>query len=165
GLAIEGLKTAAIDELLALPERREEIDSTLERVFASLEGDFEGPLEKKARSERYDKALAALLDGLQEIKNLAEDAAETAETAVRARPGPDAGEQERILQNLDAANKAIASSAVKEVAGFLFPDSGELEKSVRGVLREGFGYHLEFSARFYRALAEAAGYTLSVLLQ
>jgi hypothetical protein len=165
GLAIRGLKTAAIDELLALPERREEIHSILERVFSDTAGEFEGPEEKKARFERYDRAVSTLLEGLGEIKSLAEDAAQTAETALRrhARSGPEAGEQERVLRRLDAANKAIASSAVKDVAGFLFPDPLELERSVRGSPGEGFGYHLEFSARFYRALAEAAGYNLSVL--
>jgi hypothetical protein len=163
GLAIGGLKTAAIDELLALPERREEIDSTLEGVFTSLEEGFEEPEGKKARAGRYDRALSTLLEGLSAIKNLAEDAAETAETALHTRPGPDAQARERVLQKLDAANKAIASSAVKEVAGFLFPGPEELERSVQSPSREGFGYHLEFSARFYRALAEAAGYNLSVL--
>jgi hypothetical protein len=165
GLAIGGLKPAAIGELLALPERREEIDSILEGVFTSLDKEFEGPLGKKARSEQYDGALSTLLEGLGEIKTLAENAAETAETALRRhiRSGLDAKERERVLQRLGAANKAIASSAVKDVAGFLFPDPKELERSVHSVSREGFGYHLEFSARFYRALAEAAGYTLSVL--
>ncbi|MDR1862515.1 MAG: DUF115 domain-containing protein [Treponema sp.] len=163
GLAIGGLKTATIDELLALPERREEINSLLEEVFAKIEGEFERPEQKKARSEAYDTALAALLEGLKEIKTLARDAAETAETALRRHARLKPREQERVLQKLDAANKAVSASAVKDVAGFLFPDPDELEKSVKTPPRESFAYHLEFSARFYRALAEAAGYNLSTL--
>ncbi|MDR1374046.1 MAG: DUF115 domain-containing protein, partial [Treponema sp.] len=165
GLAINGLKTAAIDELLALPERRKEIGETLERVFAGIREEFEGPQRKQARSGQYESALHALLEGLREIQALAEDAAETAETALRRHtrpglPGLNAQEQEKILQRLKAANNAISGSTVKEVAGFLFPDPGELEKSVRLPPGEGLAYHLDFSARFYRALAEAAGYTL-----
>ncbi|MDR2159302.1 MAG: DUF115 domain-containing protein [Treponema sp.] len=165
GLAIGGFKTAAIDELLALPERRGEINSTLEKVFAEIREEFEGSLRKKARAGQYDEAVNTLLEGLKEIKILAEEAAETAETALRrhACPGLDAKEQEKILQRLDASNKAISGSRVKEVAGFLFPDPPELERSVRIPSSESLAYHLDFSARFYRALAEAAGYNLSIL--
>jgi hypothetical protein len=165
GLAITGLKIAPIDKLLALPERREEINSILERVFAGINEEFERPERKKDRAGQYGKAVSSLLDGLREIKNLAEDAAETAETALtrHVRPGLDAGTQEKVLQKLQDANKAISGSRVKEVAGFLFPDLRELEKSVSIPSSEGLAYHLDYSARFYRALAEAAGYNLAVL--
>jgi hypothetical protein len=161
GLAIRGLKTAPIDKLLAVPERREEINSLLEKVFTAINVEFESPERKKERSGQYDTALNTLLSGLREIKTLAEDAADTAEAALRRckRPGLDPREQEKTLKKLDAANKAIAGSAVKETAGFIFPDPAELAPDTQ----DSIAGHLDFSIRFYRALAESAGYNLSVL--
>jgi hypothetical protein len=165
GLAITGLKTAALDALLALPERREEIAATLEKVFSRTKEEFEAPERKKARSRQYDKALNTLLEGLREIQTLAEDAAETAQTALRrhARSPLDVRAQERALQRLQTANNAIADSAVKEVAGFLFPDPRELEPRLPTPSGDGLAHHLEFSARFYQALAAAAAYHLAAL--
>jgi hypothetical protein len=49
------------------------------------------------------------------------------------------------------------------VAGFLFPPAGDLQKQLTLPGEESLRGHLEFSARFYRALAEAAGYNLREL--
>jgi hypothetical protein len=163
GLAIKGLELSSREALLALPVRREEIQSRLEGLFSSIENGFFSPETKKSRLDRYEKTLKTLLEGLKETKNLAEDAAKTAETGLRrftqGRLSPE--EQEKTLKKLDAANSGITNSAVKEVAGFLFPDLGEQNPEAAPV--DPFAKHLDFSARFYRALAEAAGYNLAVL--
>ena len=166
GLAIPGLETAPVEELLAFPERREEINLLLDEVYAALERDFNSEEAKKLRAERYERARKALFGGLGDIKNLAEDAAESAETAARrsrqGRLGKD--EQERALKKLDTANRAITESAVKEIAGFLFPETEDWEAEIALVTPDPLARYLEFSARFYRALAEAAGYNLRLLV-
>jgi hypothetical protein len=168
GLAIRGLKPAKIEDLLSLPDCRDRINSLLQTVFTAINDDFEEPAGKKARSGQYENALATLLRELREIKTLAEDAADTAEAALRSGPGTRPPDREKVLKKLDAATKAIASSAVKDVAGFLFPDLSELgplepDKAAAPSPADAFFRHLDFSARFYRALAGASGYTVSVL--
>jgi hypothetical protein len=167
GLALRGLETASPELLLALPLRREEINRRLEEVHSATEKGFFSPESLKSRSEAYGTALKILLEGLESIKNLAEDAANSTETACRRffKPGLGPGEQEKILQQMDKANKAIANSAVKEVAGFLFPEINELEAEAGTAPTDPFLKHLEFSSRFYRALAGAAVYNLRVLLK
>jgi hypothetical protein len=167
GIAIQRLEISPADALLALPPRREEIKNRLENVLLTLKNDFFSSEAAKIRSARYEEALATLLEGLKSIKNLAEDAANTAETALRhskqGRLTP--SDEEKILKKLDAANKAISASKVKEVAGFLFPELSELEAETAPEPGPAtpFRKHLEFSSRFYKALAGTAGYNLAVL--
>ena len=164
GLSIPGLESAASETLLALPGRREEINRLLQEVYAATERDFCGT-EAKNRAAHYETARKALVEGLGKVKNLAEDTAESVETAARrSRQGRlDEREQNRILKKLDSAAKAIAESSVKEIAGFLFPETGEWEAEIAAITAEPFARHLEFSARFYRTLAETAAYNLRVL--
>ena len=75
----------------------------------------------------------------------------------------------KTLRALDNANKAIEESSVKEVAGFLFPETDTweeeiaLEVAAKRLSADPLNRHLEFSRRFYRALAEAAEYNLGLL--
>ena len=164
GLAIPGIESSCAGELLALPARREEINRLLDLTFTTVEGDFHGE-GAKGRAAQYESARKTLLDGLETIKTLAEDTAEAAETAARRkRQGRlEKTEHERALKRLDGANKAIAESAVKEIAGFLFPETGGWEAEIAAITADPVARHLEFSARFYRALAEAATYNLRAL--
>ena len=161
GLAIPGLQTAAPEELLSLPGRREEINLLLGETYAAVERDFASEAAKADRAGKYESARTMLLKGLWEIKELAEDAAAGAAIAAnRARQGrPGKEEQERALKKLDNANMNIAKSAVKEIAGFLFPETTEWDAEIAATTADPLIMHLEFSARFYRALGEAAEFT------
>ena len=165
GLAIPGIATAPVADLLSLPERRREINLILSEVFAVIDGDFSGGETAAKRAARYENARLSLLGGLGKVKNLAEDAAESAETAARrSRQGRlDEKARERALKTLDTANRAITESTVKEIAGFLFPETAEWEAEIAAMTADPFQRHLEFSARFYSALAEAAAYNLRLL--
>jgi hypothetical protein len=130
GLAIAGLIPASTQDLLAMPRLRHKFRHTLDAALFRLERDFRAPDNASARAARYDKARADLLRGLDRMARLAE----SAETAVPDR--------------LDAVNRAIAASEVKDVAGFLLtPDDGWADDP----------------ARFYRALAGTIAFNLSVL--
>jgi hypothetical protein len=159
GLAIPGLELAGPEALLALPERREEIDQSLEGICAAVRRDFFDPERARARAERYGLAKSRLLEGLEEIVREARNAASLARKAPGGLDGP---ERERLLGKLDAALGAIGNSEVKDVAGFLFPprEAGRAEESGG---QDPFVRYLESSAGMYRDLAEAAEYQLGVL--
>jgi hypothetical protein len=164
GLAIPGLEPTPLETLLALPPRRQEIQALLSGTFARVEADFNRPEERRRRAESYEKAQKTLIQGLEEIKNLAEDAADTAQKAL-ARAGS-AGENkniEKILKKLDIINETIIQSEVKEVAGFLFPPIGDLEAELSTPQDDTLARHLELSALLYRSLAEAVQYNLNIL--
>ncbi|GHV44426.1 hypothetical protein AGMMS49546_28370 [Spirochaetia bacterium] len=179
GLAIAGLETASAEQLLALPNRREEINQRLETLFKAISRDFNGDEAVRQRAEQYEKARKSLLDGLEQIKTGAERAASLAKNALRKPTGPfqDKKEQEKLLKTLDKTLEEIKTSEVKDVAGFLFPPADELGPlntgeagTTGGTAANGkageadpFRHYLEFSAKTYRAIAEAAEYQLSAL--
>jgi hypothetical protein len=171
GLAIPGLIPARPEDLLALPVRREEINRRLGEIFARVEGDFYQDEETAARAERYGAARRDLMRGLEQIRAVAEKAAGLAERKWTAGSGGAVRNEARnanyarVLSELDEANRVITSSGAKDVAGFLFPPMEELEAALTSPPEAGMVRHLELSARFYRALAETAGYHLRALAE
>ena len=161
GLAIAGLETTSAENILALPCRRDEIDLRIEAAFNKLERDFFDPEATRRRAERYEAAVSALLQGLEQIKSASEQGAKIAEQAlVRHIPVP---ERNKILAKLDEVTKTIANSEVKEVAGFLF-NPEELAEMNRAAAQPGgkdpFAAYLSASGRLYRSLAAAADFNL-----
>ncbi|MDR3138968.1 MAG: DUF115 domain-containing protein, partial [Treponema sp.] len=157
GIALSGTGISSPQALLDLPIRRQEINRALKEAFARIDGDFYAPEAIKAREERYRAVLESLLGGLKTIRALAEDGARAAERAweeLKSAPrDPGGTKTEKILKKLDKVNHAIETSEIKDVAGFLFPPAGDLQKQLTLPGEESLRGHLEFSARFYRALA------------
>ncbi|GHT57071.1 hypothetical protein FACS1894109_08130 [Spirochaetia bacterium] len=164
GLAIAGLETAATEQLLALPERREEINQRLETLFANISMEFNDDEAVRRRAAEYERAKAALLRGLEQISAEAREAARLAENSLRNYPAAteDEAERSKILKKLDRAFQTIKTSEVRDVAGFLFPPPEEQGTGAAGK-SDPFRQYLEFSAKTCRALTEAAEYQLSVL--
>jgi hypothetical protein len=162
GLAISGMDLADPEELLALPPRRDEINRILGEVFAQIAGDFYSPARIEQRAQAFQKAREALLEGLEGIKNLAEEAERQAAKAY-GDLGKKKNVEEEILAKLDETNRRISSSAVKDIAGFLFPPPAELEAQLENPPGKPLERYLELSTKLYRALALAAEYNLSVL--
>jgi hypothetical protein len=117
------------------------------------------------RAESYKNAGSTLFKGLEELQNLAQNAAVSAENAaMRGKQGRlDKKEQDRVIKKLDAVNVFINDSAVKDISGFLFPQTDGWEEEIAKKTDDPALRYLEFSARFYRALAEAAAYNLHAL--
>ncbi|MCL2068205.1 MAG: DUF115 domain-containing protein [Treponema sp.] len=159
GLAINGLESKNIEDLIALPVRRGEIDERLETIFAHIEASFFKPQEKNARDERYKKAVSTLLGGLQRVKTAAERGKATAEKALKTRPNPI--ERDKILKIMDEVARIIANSEVKEAAGFLFPPAESAE--TEGKEGDPFNIFLKSSAALYRSLAQAVEANLGEL--
>ncbi|MDR2258498.1 MAG: DUF115 domain-containing protein [Treponema sp.] len=160
GLAVRGLEDGSPEALLALPDRREEIDRRLDGVAAGMENGFYRAETARLRAEQYEKARQTLLEGLERVKTAAEQGARTAEEALKRTPPPP--EQGKILAALDEALRIITESEVKEVAGFLFPPPDAEDEQPGG--GDSFRAYLVSSVKFYRALAEAAEYNSTKLL-
>jgi len=154
GLAIAGLEAVGSDSLLALPDRRKEIDERLEAAENRIKAEFFEPQESKRRSQRYDKAIAELRTSLEQIKTACEKGEKIAKQALRQKPNPN--EQEKILASLDSINRLISSSEVKEIAGFLFPQQALEETAPPLESKDAFRGYMESSAALYRSLSEAA---------
>jgi hypothetical protein len=171
GLAIPGLKSSPVEDILALPPRRDGINRTLEAVYAGIEADFRRPGEAESREKKYRNAGKELLRELGNLKDLAEKGTDLAEGAFKRIKNPKSGLpegenaeiREKVLKKLDALNRAVETCGAKDVAGFLFPPASELEEKLTIPQSEPLKRHLEFSAKFYRALAEAAEYNIREL--
>jgi len=152
GLAISGLETAQARNLLALLERRAEIDVRLDAVFSRVEGEFLGEDETRQRHLRYEEALAVLRSGLGKITAVCEEGERVVAEALRGSMG-----RGKALAALGEVNRAITGSEVKEIAGFLLPEEmlGEMAAPA-GEGDESFRRYLEASRRLYQALVEAA---------
>jgi hypothetical protein len=158
GLAIAGLEPVEPETLLALPCRREEINRLLMTAFSRIETDFFEPEETQRRGERYDRAVDTLYSGLQQIHSACENGETIARNALRQ---PESSvNREKTLAALDSINRSITGSAVKEIAGFLFPPEtlSSIDDSAgqSANAADAFRVYLESSIRFYRSLADSA---------
>lgn len=154
GLVIAGLEHAVIESLLALPDRREEIDRRLEAACSRLEADFFDAAETRRRTERYQNAVTALLSGLERIKAVAGAGARTAERALQ-EPSPS---QSSVLAALDEIIRTITRSEVKDAAGFLFPPDTPSTGHA-----DLFRSYLSSAAYFFSSVAEAVEFNLREL--
>jgi len=158
GIAVPGLVNADVKELLSMPERRNEIDPLLKKLYGGIEEHYKN--DEVNRKNRYTESRNILLRSLEEIRETAVGAASAAKNGLMHCTS-NKNETEKILKKLDKANDAITQSPVKDAAGFLFTPIAELEKQQRET--EPLKRHLEFSRLFYHSLEESVEYTLGVL--
>lgn len=149
GLGIPGLGLRGLDELLACPVRRGEIDERLAQAAAMRPG-------AEARSGA-EVGLSTLCLQLESIALKAEVAAAAAR---EGRSAFAAGRDCRAhLATLEAADSELLGLEAREVAGFLLPPLSEILGEAARDLGEGF----ERSWTLYSSLAESARYHLEVL--
>ncbi len=163
GLFIRNMEIANPEEILRLPERRQEIDHVLGEVFAKTQDAYCNESSVKERKNAYMKAKAALTGGLKELIVSSETAAETALKAWKNASTLSDAEKDRILSYFDKVNLAVSNSQVKDVVSFLFPLLKDLEETLQTPETDSFKRHLELSWRLYRSLAEAASYNLKYI--
>jgi hypothetical protein len=151
-LAISGIQAAAIQDLLAMPQRRSEINCRLGEVYAKLNDDFfAGDISSK-RAQCYEKAISGLTRGLDSIKDASEKGASIARQALKGNLSSE--QQKKVLRDLDAIMRRVTQSEVKEVAGFLFP-KGEEEKNEK----DSFQAYLKSALKLFSGLADAVDST------
>jgi hypothetical protein len=162
GLAIKGLEPVGAEVLLALPERRDEIDKRLEAASSRIETEFFEPEEARRRGERYEAATKALFSGLQLIQKACKKGIKIAEQALQSKPGK-AGtsiDREKTLAVLDEINRSISGSEVKEIAESLLPtEASATDISTQpGNTEAALRSYLESTIRLYQSLANSANF-------
>jgi hypothetical protein len=164
-MEVKGLKVKTIEELLVLPERREEVESLLKKADGTINSEFFSEAARESRGEKYKSAEETLLRGLKAIESLALEAEKQARnSATRCKLGHlEKDELEKALEKLNAANVAINNSDVKEIAGFLLPETTNWEAEIAETTHDPLLRHLEYSSRFYKALSDAAEYNIKIL--
>lgn len=149
GLAIPGLGLGSLEELLACPDRRAEIEGRLEAAAAF-----------KPQEGGRDGAAAALAGLRLQLESIARAAEAGMAAATDGRRAFDAGAQcGGCLALLEKADATILGQEARDVAGFLLPALPELLGRAAGDLGESF----DRSASLYRQLLDSARYHLEVL--
>jgi hypothetical protein len=167
GLAMPGLHAAAADDLLALPDRRDEIDRRIKAAFLQTDITFNEPEVKQKRTERYEKAVSVLTSELTNIRDTAEKGAEIARRALRG--GLNSKQKNKILEELDAATRRVTESEVKEIAGFLFPQAENESETPEAANKSNtandpFFSYLKSSYKLFSSLAETAGFNIKNII-
>jgi hypothetical protein len=158
GLAINGLKTVHVDDILALPVCRPAITDRIEQVVSGILEKWKDEDAVKTRTEHYRAAYFTLVDKL-------EASLQTTRSVLRCisafKHSQNSTSRGALLEKIDAANAAMLESEVKAVAGFLLPATAPplpLEDGTDSI--DGF---LSITAKTYGDFAESLSFTLSAL--
>jgi hypothetical protein len=156
GLAINGLKTAHVDDILALPVCRSAITDRIEQVVGGILEKWNDDDAVKTRAERYKAAYFTLVDKLKESLHTTRSVLHCINAFKHSQNSTSCG---ALLQTIDAANAALLESDVKSVAGFLLPapvPPPPLDDGTDSI--DGF---LSITAKTYGDFAESLSFTLS----
>jgi hypothetical protein len=172
GLAIKGMKTASVDEILALPPRRYAISSRITQVLADIFREWDDKNKRKARARRYEAAYTALADGLETALRTAwsvmrdieaigeiEATGEIGEIETLEHSGrlPDGRDRDFLVKKITSTNDTLRQSETWAAASFLL--QSDEPPATDGNMKD----FLHLSTRYYKDLAASAGFTLSSL--
>jgi hypothetical protein len=147
GLAIKGMPLASLSDILALPQRRAEIDA---RVQAACE-------TPPATEPGFRAAYAGLLKGIGDLALAARQAKEVSRNAMMKLDA--GGEIRSELQRLSDLDAALMANDAKEIVSFLFPNIEELTGASAHNLREA----LQKGEAVYAEAEALADYHLKAL--
>ncbi len=162
GARIEGVPFAPLEELLSLPERRDEIDAALDRVRAAaaegavLQTEAVGPGARAEAAEPLERRLASLIDELQRIADLCRDGI-AAVARFREQPQATRLTLQQTLSKLDSIDAELRTLANRDIAGFMVQDK------LTDVTRSASQDPLAGSAALYDALQSSARFHLAEL--
>jgi len=157
GIFIAGMQAAETQDFLSLPERRDEINMRIEKIFSQIDAEFHDPDKTKKRAGRYEDAVSLLKRGLVKIKIAADEGAQTAKHAMKRNLNP--SQRNKVINELDDITQRIANSEVKEVAGFLFPPV-ENKNNASG---DPFLDYLNSSYKLFSSLSETVSVNLNYI--
>ena len=156
GAAIQGMPLAGLDDVLALPVVRPEIEQRLKEAS----GPAPDPAVRDARARGLSSAVEQLVSQLDMLHSLALRGLELSRTLgqVLARSGDPA----RCLQGLDEVDKSILAVSARTIAAFL------IQSIIRGVSDEGDRPSspdriVERSAAIYEGIAGSAEWQKGIL--
>jgi hypothetical protein len=119
GLAIKGMETVKIEDILALPPCRPAINSRIEQVLASIFQEWNGKTEAKARALRYETAYKSLINGLEAAARTARSALSEISAFERANYFGNISKEAALLKKIRSLNDTLLESKIKSIAGFL----------------------------------------------
>ncbi|MDR2097462.1 MAG: hypothetical protein LBP37_02980, partial [Spirochaetaceae bacterium] len=155
GLAIKGLKTVCVDDILALPVCRAAIKDRIQQVTSDIFEKWNAAEAHKTRAARYETAYSALVDGLHEALNTAQSVLRGINGFEHTRYG--VPRLDTLLKQIEAANAALLQSEIKDAAGFLLPASAPAPQT------DDIDGFLSLTKKTYRDFAESLSFTLSAL--
>ncbi len=158
-LAVRGMAVARMEDALALPPIRAEIERRLERARQLTSGTGRPAASEDAR-QKLAAAVQGLLDGLHQIADLGRRglaATRDLEKVVARR-----GDCARVLARLDDIDHRILDVSSRNIAGFLIQPL--IHRIVGTQSRAGSGAEvLEASAGIYAGVTESAAFQAEVL--
>jgi len=160
GLAISGLQPADMKKFLALPKRREEIDSRIQQAFLKIENVFYAEQEKQQRRERYEKAVSNLNNGLKNIQTLCEQGMQIAHSALKQSPDP--SHQSKILKEMEEISRQLVQNEFKEITDFLTPLIEDEKEEDKPINDNSYISQLKSYLKYFTALVKAAQLNLIV---
>ncbi|MDR1932509.1 MAG: DUF115 domain-containing protein [Spirochaetales bacterium] len=149
GARAEGVRSADIDSVLALPERRSEIDSVLASARA-----YAAP---PANARRFQAALDTLLEELTRLEALCAEGLRR--TAAILRRGSSASPA--ALAALTDIDRKILGLEYRDIAGFLLADT--LQSIAAQEAKADMRTALSNAEKIYAALKESARYHREIL--
>lgn len=153
GIKIEGIEAVDLDELLAFPARRDEIERRLRALLRTPAAT--GP------SISIAAAVSELIDRLSELRATASrGVAAVDELEGLLRSGKEPGSKLSELEELDAR---ISREETRDIAGFLMHSSAEAILAGDSENDDTRARILGDSRTLYRRLAEASDYHIALL--
>jgi hypothetical protein len=151
GVAVSGMGEIGIGAVLALPDRRPEIDSLMDRCLGSEGERFSGE-----SGRNLPATLARLADSLSAMEEAARRGVGLTDAFLSGRRGKE--ETARIIRDLDAVDRELSRSGSKEVASFIVPPVAVMTgdaATIADALMNG--------RRVYAEIAEAASFHSDLL--
>jgi hypothetical protein len=153
GLAIPGMGLASLDEILALPPRRAEIDAILDAAVRETAAEAGAGADGSAGAAGMTAAAEGLSALLAELAATEEKSSRAAEEAAQARLDLAAGRDiSARMARLDGYDRELLAGGANEVVGFLLPPLSEIMGEGAKSLDEG----LRCSEALYSRVAESA---------
>ncbi|MDR1147217.1 MAG: DUF115 domain-containing protein [Spirochaetaceae bacterium] len=153
GLAIKGLETVKIEDVLALPPCRAAIKSRIEQVLDDIFQKWNGKTEAEARALRYKTAHNALVNGLEAATQTARSVLSEISAFERSNNFGDASKEAALLKKIGPLNASLLKSEIKSIAGFLLPAPGAAAPP------DKFQQYLSSTRRIYTDMLDGLSFT------
>jgi hypothetical protein len=153
GLAIKGLETVKIEDVLALPPCRAAIKSRIKQVLDDIFQKWNSKTEAKARALRYKTACTALVNGLEAAAQTARSVLSEISAFERCNHFGDLSKEAALLKKIRPLNDSLLESEIKSIAGFLLPAPSAAAPP------DNFKQYLSITRKIYTDMLESLSFT------
>jgi hypothetical protein len=153
GLAIKGLETVKIEDVLALPPCRAAIKSRIEQVLDDIFQKWNSKTEAEARALRYKEAYTALVNGLEAATQTARSVLSEISAFEQFNHFGDASKEAALLRKIRPLNDSLLESEIKSIAGFLLPTPSAAAPP------DNFKQYLSITRKIYTDMLDSLSFT------